>query len=244
MRTTALVLATIGAAVWLDLSVLGPSLVVPTSQAAPSPTSTDPIVVDVTLPPAGPAAADAPDAAADDHAEALATIPISTAAATSSAGTGSPPAPAPTAGTPSSTSLPTTASSPATMSTPSPAAPPTTITTTTAPAPPTTQAPTSPATSPPASTTTTTTTTTTTAPPAASYRTVSFDGVGEVVIADHGDGTMEFWSCSPEPGWGYRIEEQSPTSVTVKFRRTSGEGEAKLDIRMRSDGSLSVQRER
>ena len=76
------------------------------------------------------------------------------------------------------------------------------------------------------------------------YRTVSYDGVGDVVVADHGDGTMEFWSCSPEPGWSYRIEEQTATTLSVKFRRTSGEGEAKLDIRMRADGSLSVQRER
>jgi hypothetical protein len=62
------------------------------------------------------------------------------------------------------------------------------------------------------------------------------------VVADTG-GRLEFWSCTPAGGWGYRVEKNGPTTVEVKFRRTSGEGEAKIEITRRSDGTLSIKRE-
>ena len=247
VRTVALVMATIGAALWLDLSVLGPSLTLPAAPvAAPSP-DTDPIVVDVTLPggapipPASVTAADAPPPATPVTAGAPASVatfaddPATPAPLTSAATPviGSDPVASPTR-IPATDAPPTTVATTTTVARPTPTLPPTTR----PPAPP-------PTTTPPATTTTTRPPTTTAPPPpTATYRTVTFDGVGSAVITDHGDGTMDLSSCSPDPGWAYRIEGQTPTYVSIKFRRTSGEGEAKLDIRMRSDGSLSVQRER
>ncbi len=76
------------------------------------------------------------------------------------------------------------------------------------------------------------------------YRTVAFDGVADVVVADHGDGTIEFWSCSPQPGWRYQVEQNGPTVVKLKLQPTSGGDEAEMEIRRLSDGSLAVKQER
>ena len=163
-----------------------------------------------------------------------------TVPSTAAVPTSTPPAPPPS-GTPASVSAPAaTSANPAAVATSSG----TPVVTPRASAP-ATPSGTPPATSPspPPTTLPSPQPTTTAPPPTTAYRTVTYEGVGDVVIADPGDGTIEFWSCRPAPGWAYQVENDGPSLVEVKFRRTSGEGEAKVLIRRRSDGSLSVERE-
>lgn len=230
-RTAVLLGATVSAGLWINLRTMQVTTPPAASTAAP-PTE---VSTETTLDPAAAVATVAPASAADVS---LATAPVATAAPAQLAAAPVPPGSsrwATAAGTAATTVAPVRPpSTPAPTTTPPP--PATTPTTTPPPAPTTTTAP-APATTAPAPTTTTT------APRTVAYRTVSFDDVGDVVVADPGDGTLSFTSCSPEPGWRYQVEKRSPT-VTVKFTRTSGEGEAKLEIRRRSNGELEVLRER
>lgn len=236
-QTTVLVAAVIGSACWIDLALLdaGPGAppAIETSAALPAEiiveipttaTASDGPVESDELPVTAVQTTPGPTPVADHPASPIAVnaarpVPVAAAAPTSAAPVAPPipgPAPPPT--------------QPATST------PATTIT------PPTTAAP--PSTSPSTSTTLPAAATTTAPEVATLYRTVDFEGVAQVVIADHGDGTIEFWSCTPAPGWAYRVEDDGPTTVKVKFQPTSGGDEAELEIRRRADGSLSVQQER
>ena len=138
-----------------------------------------------------------------------------------------------------------------------PAAPPS-IAATAPPAPPSTATapnPTTGSTFPPSTAAPTTTPVVTTVPTTAApipttsavtteFLTYQFDGVATIVIAFHDGQALEFWSATPEPGWGYMVEKSESDEVELKFRRTSGgEGEAKFEL-TNKNGELKVKKER
>ncbi len=223
VQTAVLVAVALGAAVWIDLSVLGSGR--PGDSEMPS-AMPEEVIVDVTVPGSPVQGTVPPEAGPARAATELAGAPTDAAPAQAAPPAGPSAAPGqPVPAAPQVRPTPTPAPSPSAA--PRPSAP-------TAPTPPA-QTPTT--TRPPQ-----TTTSTTQAPPTATYQTATYAGVGDVVVADT-NGRLEFWSCSAAPGWGYRVEKNGPTTVEVKFRRTNGEGEAKIEIRRRSDGSLSIKRE-
>jgi hypothetical protein len=137
---------------------------------------------------------------------------------------------------------------PATIGSSSPAAAPATAPPPTAPpvtsaatnVPPTTAGPTTAA----PTTAAPTTAAPTTRAGATEYLAYRFDGVGEIIIADHDGRALEFWSVTPEPGWAYQVETNSADKVKIEFRRTSGgEGEAEFVVK-RENGKLEVKKER
>lgn len=119
-------------------------------------------------------------------------------------------------------------------------------TTTTAPASSTTRAPATAASKSAESTSTTSTTTTkapaaTSAPASTEYLYYEFPGVAsQIVIAQHGDGSLEFWSVTPEPGWRYAVEAESSREIDIEFERGDDEAEFKVQI---EDGRLKVSKE-
>ncbi len=229
LRSGALVVAVLGAAAGLNLSVMGigatPS--VPEQAVATTALTSDPevrqVVVDVPVPLNG-TVADLASATAP-----AAPVPGQTAPV-------APPAPAaaPTAA-PLATAAPATA--PPLTAAPATAPPPT--------APPATAAPATAApTLPPSTATPTTAAPTTTAGQTTEYLFYTFDGVAEIVVAYHDGQTLEFWSATTEDGWAFMVEKDSASHIEVKFRRVSGrEGEAKFEL-IRKDGELVVKKER
>lgn len=92
------------------------------------------------------------------------------------------------------------------------------------------------------------TTVTTTAAPAATTEYLYFDFPGvasEIIVANHEDRGLEFWSVSPEDGWGFEVEKDTSRKVEIKFGRavSGGEGEAKFEVSL-EDGDVSVETER
>ncbi len=223
LRTAVLLFAALGAAVWLDLTVLSSDQ--PDETAAPT-TTPGQLFVDVTIP--GSASSEA----TTDAQSAVATAAGIELSAPSGgfAGSGAAGAPAGVSPTPVAPSAPIPQSS---FSTPAPPRSPAT----TSP-----RAPIATTTTRPAPAATTSTTQAPPPPPATTFQTASYQGIGDVVVATT-NGRLEFWSCTPAAGWGYLVEKNGPSTVEVKFRRTSGEGEAKIEIIRRSDGSLLIKRE-
>ena len=221
-----------GAAAGLNLGVLQltdppaediVSLVELTSEADTEPAEPLQVVVDipVVVPDAVLATDEAvpievAEAAPSGQGTLAAPVAAPTTAATTSPSTGAAKT-APSKTAPAATDSPTTAA-PRTTSAPSTTARPTT----------TTQAP-----------------TTTEAPAATEYLYYEFSGVAsQIIVAQHGDGSLEFWSVTTEPGWNYMVEKNSPTEVEVKFSRApDGEGEAKFELDF-EDGHLEVNKER
>jgi hypothetical protein len=79
---------------------------------------------------------------------------------------------------------------------------------------------------------------------ATEYKYYDFPGVAsQIIVARHGDGSLEFWSVTTESGWNYRVEKDTSTMVELKFsREPNGEGEAKWILQYQ-DGDLSVNKE-
>ena len=77
------------------------------------------------------------------------------------------------------------------------------------------------------------------------YLYYDFSGVAsQIIVAQHPDGSLEFWSVTTESGWGYKVEEDSANQVELKFsREPDGEGEAKWELTY-SGGQLRVKKER
>lgn len=207
-------LAVVGTAVALNLTVMGLGATPGGEEAAPptSPVSTEPpvqqVVIDVPV-------LDGPNGAEDNNGDPTRALASAVPATLGSIS----PAPAPAAAPP-------------------PTAPPTTSAATTVP--PTTAAPTTV----PPTTAAPTTAAPTTMAGTTEYLTYLFDGVGEIIIADHDHRTLEFWSVTPEPGWAYQVETNSADKVKIEFRRTSGgEGEAEFVVK-RENGQLEVKKER
>ncbi len=85
---------------------------------------------------------------------------------------------------------------------------------------------------------------TTTAVAATEYKYYDFPGVAsQIIVARHGDGSLEFWSVTTESGWSYQVEEDSSRLVEVEFsQEPNGEGEAKWILQY-TDGDLEVKKE-
>lgn len=65
----------------------------------------------------------------------------------------------------------------------------------------------------------------------------------QIIVARHGDGSLEFWSVTTESGWNYRVEKDTSTMVELKFsREPNGEGEAKWILQYK-DGDLMAKKE-
>ncbi|RMH75816.1 MAG: hypothetical protein D6683_10850 [Actinomyces sp.] len=126
------------------------------------------------------------------------------------------------------------AAAPAT-SEPSTTAPATTEPSTTAPA------TTEPSTTAPATTEPSTTAPATTSPAATEYLTFTAGPAGEVVVADHGGSSLEFWTAYPANGWHYKVEKPQGKSVEVKYFK-EGAGEGKLIVELRN-GSVRTKTE-
>jgi hypothetical protein len=79
---------------------------------------------------------------------------------------------------------------------------------------------------------------------ATDYKYYDFPGMAsQIIVARHGDGSLEFWSATTESGWNYRVEKDTSTMVELKFsREPNGEGEAKWILQYQ-DGDLSVNKE-
>ena len=79
---------------------------------------------------------------------------------------------------------------------------------------------------------------------ATEYKYYEFPGVArEIIVARHGDGSLEFWSVTTESGWNYLVEKDSSSMVEVKFsREPTGEGEATWILQY-NDGDLTVKKE-
>jgi hypothetical protein len=230
-QTGTLVLSVVGTAVGLNLSVMAIGQEPDSTPDQLAAVSDDegygaPEVMQVTV--------DVPVSTAEESPEAVAVL----APATQVPAAQTQPVPVAAAPWPTSPPAPTAApTSPPTLAPTTP--PPTTPAPTQSPStsPPTTPPPTEPAdddepvvTSVPA--------------PATEYLSYSFDGVAGIVVAFHGGQELEFWSVSPEAGWGYAVEKNRPSVVEIKFRRTSGpEGEAKFELSL-EDGKLDVNKER
>ncbi|MDW3176712.1 MAG: hypothetical protein R8J94_04910 [Acidimicrobiia bacterium] len=92
-------------------------------------------------------------------------------------------------------------------------------------------------------TTTTRAPSTTEAVAATQYLYYEFPGVAsQIIVAQHGDGSLEFWSVTPEPGWGYFVEDGGPHEVELEFEG-DGDGEAEWKLEY-DDGDLRVRRDR
>ncbi len=233
LQTGALALGVVGTAAGLNLSVMAigrdASERVPEQLAAVASAqdSGDPEVMQITVDVPVPAAETIPDTAiAQSAVPAQATPPAPTTPPQTN--------PAPAAPWPTVPPLPVPTAAP---TAPAPTAAPTNS--------PTTPAPTaSPATTvPPPSTTPTTSSETTVPPTLTEYLTYTFDGVAGIVIAFHNGEELEFWSASPESGWGYQVEKNEADVVEIKFRRVVGEeGEAKFKLSL-DNGELEVKKE-
>lgn len=79
---------------------------------------------------------------------------------------------------------------------------------------------------------------------ATEYKYYDYPGVAsQIIVARHGDGSLEFWSVTTESGWNYRVEKDTSTMVELKFsREPNGEGEAKWILQYK-DGDLTVNKE-
>lgn len=76
------------------------------------------------------------------------------------------------------------------------------------------------------------------------YKYYDFPGVAsQIIVARHGDGSLEFWSVTTESGWRYQVEEDTSSMVEVEFsQEPDGEGEAKWILRYEG-GDLKVEKE-
>ncbi len=223
LKSSLLLLGILGAAIGLNLSVMGIGATSASTEQA----------VTSTVPPADPevrqVVVDVPVPTNGTEAQAAA-VPVQASAVPAPAVL-APTAPAPA--TPAPAATPATASpiaaptpTPAPTPAPAAAAPKTT-------AAPATTAPTAPSTS--ASPTTAATT---------EYLSYTFEGVAEIVVAYHNGQALEFWSATTESGWAYMVENDTANRIELKFRRVSGgEGEAKFEL-IRKDGQLEVKKER
>ena len=72
--------------------------------------------------------------------------------------------------------------------------------------------------------------------PVTTYETFAINGVGSVVIANHGS-SLEFWAAYTEPGWAYGTEDPTGKEIVVKFRADRGEVEWKAKL---SNGKIRV----
>jgi hypothetical protein len=240
-QTGTLILSVIGTAVGLNLSVMaiGQESDPAPDQLAAVPDdegSGDPEVMQVTV--------DVPVSTAEASTEAIAVLAPATQAPAAQY------QPVPVAAAPWPTSPPAPTAAPTSPPTVAPTTPPPTTPDPTQPPPtfPPTEAPTTPPPTEPADDDEPADDeepVVTSAPaPVTEYLSYSFDGVAGIVVAFHGGEELEFWSVSPEAGWGYVVEKNRPSVVEIKFRRTSGpEGEAKFELSL-EDGKLDVNKER
>lgn len=122
-------------------------------------------------------------------------------------------------------------------------APSTTRATTTTRAPSTTRATTTTRAPSTTEATTTRAPSTTEAVAATQYLYYEFPGVAsQIIVAQHGDGSLEFWSVTPEPGWGYFVEEGGPHEIELEFE---GDGDDEAEWKLEyDDGDLRVRRDR
>ncbi|MCP3910059.1 MAG: hypothetical protein GY713_03800 [Actinomycetia bacterium] len=102
---------------------------------------------------------------------------------------------------------------------------------------PTTQAPTTqaPTTQPPA-----TQAPTTQAVVQTEYLTFPMGNIGDVVVANHGGKSLEFWSAYPTGGWRFMVEETTGDEIEIEFEKDGAEAEMKVKL---EDGRISVERE-
>ncbi len=205
---------------------------VDTEQATREPVQ---IVVDVPVVVPDSVAAAALDAAAVDESSSpsgaavpAAPSPVAAAPGTAAPGTAAPAkavAAAPATNAPATNAPGTTAAAASNSKSTTTAAPPTTT------APQTSQ-----------STTTTRAPSTTQTAPTTEYLYYEFAGVAsQIVVAQHGDGSLEFWSVTTESDWSYYVEENSPDKIKIKFEGDDDEAEWKLEY---DDGDLRVKKER
>ena len=225
MKHTFILVAILGSAAGLNLGVMGltnkaeASQVAVVATAEPADAGTVQVVVEVPVIVPSSTATPTSDGAATDQV-------------TSSLNESGQAAPAPpiaqTVAAPATTKAPATTQTPATTK-----APATTQTPATTKAPTTTQTP-----------TTTIAPTTTPAGPVTEYLYYDFSGVAsQIIVAQHPDGSLEFWSVTTESGWNYRVEKDTASRVELKFcREPEGEGEAKWEL-TNSDGELRVKKE-
>lgn len=97
----------------------------------------------------------------------------------------------------------------------------------------------------PPTTTTTQASSTTRVTAATTYLSYEFAGVAsEIIVAQHADGSLEFWSVTPNAGWSYYVDENEPHEIEIEFEgngRDDDEAEWKLEY---EHGELRVKRER
>lgn len=75
-----------------------------------------------------------------------------------------------------------------------------------------------------------------------SYLEYEFEELGTVIVALHDGNSLEFWSVETEPGWVYRVDDDKPSKVKVKFRRLSDGEEAEFELKF-EDGELEMKME-
>jgi hypothetical protein len=73
--------------------------------------------------------------------------------------------------------------------------------------------------------------------------TYEFDGIANIVVALHNGTRLEFWSAATEPGWVFRVDDNGPGKVKVKFMRLSDGEEAEFQVKLDDDGDLDVKME-
>ena len=74
------------------------------------------------------------------------------------------------------------------------------------------------------------------------YLTYDFTGIATIMVALHDGDRLEFWSVTTNPGWVYRVDDDGPNKVKVKFQRLSDGEEAEFEVKLKG-GDLKVKQE-